>query len=103
MLLPTLITDANRCNRDQFAAKYPGYFLLLSERADSLQLGFRTQISRGGEAPDPSGGVNEVLPIRKAAGNPYPDRISIGRARNCDIVVRHESVSKLHAHFRRRP
>jgi hypothetical protein len=29
-----------------------------------------------------------------------PDRISLGRARNCDIVLRDPSVSKLHAHFR---
>ena len=40
-----------------------------------------------------------AFPIVKNAHNPWPDRISIGRARNCDVVVRHASVSKLHAHF----
>jgi pSer/pThr/pTyr-binding forkhead associated (FHA) protein len=40
-----------------------------------------------------------VFEITKNRNNPWPDRISLGRARNCDIVVRHASVSKLHAHF----
>ena len=42
----------------------------------------------------------EVLAVVKAPGNPYPDRVSVGRARNCDVVMRDPSVSKLHAHFR---
>jgi hypothetical protein len=37
----------------------------------------------------------------KAPGHPYPDRVSLGRARNCDLVLRDASISKLHAHFRR--
>lgn len=40
-----------------------------------------------------------IAPIDKRPGNPYPDRISVGRAQNCDIVLRLPFVSKLHAHF----
>jgi len=40
-----------------------------------------------------------VFPIAKNRSNPWPERISLGRARNCDVVMRHASVSKLHAHF----
>src|SRR5205085_333108 len=40
-----------------------------------------------------------LLPLLKAPNNPYRDRISIGRAQNCDLVVRDPSVSKLHAFF----
>ena len=40
-----------------------------------------------------------IAPIEKRPGNPYPDRISIGRAQNCDIVLRLPFISKLHAHF----
>jgi hypothetical protein len=36
---------------------------------------------------------------KKRKGNPYPDRISIGRALNCDIVLRVPFVSKIHAHI----
>jgi hypothetical protein len=41
-----------------------------------------------------------ILPLRKGEGRPFPDRISVGRATNCDVVIRDSSVSKLHGHFR---
>jgi hypothetical protein len=42
-----------------------------------------------------------ALPLRKrpASDNLYADRISVGRARNKDVVLRHASVSKFHAWF----
>jgi hypothetical protein len=42
-----------------------------------------------------------VVPIRKREGESasFLERISIGRARNHDIVLRHRSVSKFHAWF----
>jgi len=40
-----------------------------------------------------------ALPLRKRAGDAYADRISVGRARNKDVVLREESVSKFHAWF----
>ncbi len=40
-----------------------------------------------------------VVGVRKRLGNPYPERISIGRSRTCDVVIRVAHVSKLHAHF----
>jgi hypothetical protein len=44
----------------------------------------------------------EVHPVVKAKGNPYADRISVGRAQNCDVVLRYASISKLHAYFHER-
>lgn len=41
-----------------------------------------------------------ILPLIKAESNPFPERVSIGRAPNCDLVIRDASVSKLHGHFR---
>lgn len=42
-----------------------------------------------------------VVPLRKraVAGKPFADRISVGRAHNNDVVLRHASVSKFHAWF----
>jgi FHA domain len=40
-----------------------------------------------------------VFPIRKVPGNPFPERISLGRAPNCDVSIRDGSISKLHGHF----
>jgi hypothetical protein len=42
-----------------------------------------------------------VAPLRKRASEakPFAERISVGRARNNDIVLRHPTVSKFHAWF----
>ncbi len=47
-------------------------------------------------------GIHVAVPLRKRAdaGKAFSERISLGRARNNDIVLRHESVSKFHAWFR---
>lgn len=74
----------------------------------SEALGFRTRVvtpmgmaaidaMRGGGG----GGAAErfLLRVEKTARNTWARRISVGRATNNDLVIRHESVSKLHAHF----
>ncbi len=40
-----------------------------------------------------------IVRIAKKEGNPFPERISVGRAPNCDISIRLPFISKLHAHF----
>jgi len=40
-----------------------------------------------------------VAPVRKREGGLFTQRIGVGRARNCDVVLRFPSVSKLHAQF----
>jgi hypothetical protein len=56
-------------------------------------------LSPGGQGPDRLKGA-QVVPLVKVEGNPFPDRISLGRASNCDVVIRDWSVSKLHAHVK---
>jgi hypothetical protein len=43
-----------------------------------------------------------AVPVRKRpeAGKSFSERVSVGRARNNDVVFRHESVSKFHAWLR---
>lgn len=48
---------------------------------------------------DPFPNEWRIVPVKKRDGNPYPDRISIGRALNCDVVLRLPTVSKVHAHI----
>jgi hypothetical protein len=45
--------------------------------------------------------VHFAVPLRKRADETkaFTERISLGRARNNDVVLRHESVSKFHAWF----
>jgi hypothetical protein len=95
---------AQSSTRDEFVAKMPHQFLVLEQALyEQAEVGFSTQVVdpvslKRSTVRRPQN--IEVLPVIKAPGNPYPDRVSVGRARNCDIVMRDPSVSKLHAHFR---
>ncbi len=40
-----------------------------------------------------------LYPITKTANNPWSGRVLLGRASNNDIVIRNDTVSKLHAYF----
>ncbi len=42
----------------------------------------------------------EVYPLTKKAGASFPDRITIGRITNNDIVINEHSISRLHAYVR---
>lgn len=48
---------------------------------------------------DPMPGETELVPVKKNPENPFPDRLTIGRATNCDVVLRLPFVSKVHAHL----
>jgi hypothetical protein len=43
----------------------------------------------------------EVYPLNKKPGASFPDRITIGRTTNNDVVINDSSVSRLHAYVRR--
>ena len=96
---------ASEMSKEDFAARFPHLFLVFHEDPSGISpLQFSTQVvSKRDAASRQKGGVLRVLPVVKAPGNPYSDRISVGRARNCDVVLRDPSVSKLHAHVRKEP
>ena len=43
----------------------------------------------------------EVYPLAKKQGASFPDRITIGRTSNNDVVIADTSISRLHAYIRR--
>jgi FHA domain len=43
----------------------------------------------------------EVFPLAKKPGASFPDRITIGRTGNNDVVINDTSISRLHAYIRR--
>lgn len=99
--------------RLSFVTAHPYAFLVwapnlsgdVTPPAASQPLGFHTQVhgtqsKQHIHASTASGDEVLVIPLKKAPGNPFPERISVGRAPNCDIVFRDPSVSKLHGHFR---
>lgn len=95
-----LIELARKVTRDAFIAQVPPRFIVLgasqSTPPGAPAISFATQAFM---APTKLSVSDEliVIPLVKAENNPYADRVSIGRARNCDIVIRDPSISKLHA------
>jgi hypothetical protein len=100
--IAALIRQALTQRKEEFVAAWPGYFLITTPN-EPLALRFITEPSDGEEEvtlSSPTRRRFEVQRLLKAAGVALPERLSVGRARDCDIVLRHPSVSKLHAHFR---
>jgi hypothetical protein len=98
-------------SRAQFEAAHPNPCLLRRRetrrgdaRADTERVAFDTGVvmpnAHTTSSPPGLQGA-QIFPIVKAPRNPFPERISVGRALNCDIVLREASVSKLHAHFQK--
>jgi|SRR4051812_35859826 hypothetical protein len=48
---------------------------------------------------DPLPRLSQLVEVKKNPDNPFPDRLTIGRATNCDVVIRLAFVSKVHAHL----
>ncbi len=95
----SLEREAARCTEAEFVARHPHAFLSFDAPEEDEDLHFMTEL---GDVPRTRKHV-VVAPIAKRAQSPFPDRISVGRARNSDVCIRHSSVSKLHAHFRNEP
>jgi hypothetical protein len=99
----------------EFVTLHPGLYLLKrpDPRADvgvaaadsGGALDYRTrEVPAFGsfEIPSSPGASGwRLLPIRKRPNGPFPDSIGVGRAPNCDVVLRYPFISKLHAQFLR--
>jgi hypothetical protein len=96
---------ARLLSRDEFAEKFRGNYLVITDPGEeegpaSFEI---VDVAEVAHVMRPTRPGVEIIAIAKAASNPFQGRVSVGRTRNCDIVLRHSSVSKLHAHFRTRP
>jgi hypothetical protein len=96
-----LRADAARLSEAEFAKRVGVPALLLERTGDWYD--FDTQVVANVSDVEEDDEKEEAGPrlhlIVKSDRNPYADRISVGRAKTNDIVIRDSSVSKLHAHF----
>ena len=107
---------ARTLGRERFIARFPHPFLIKRPALEAAAAGgtgedwddrfsFRTNVIDSVDDTDlldeegPAAAEWRVVEVRKREGNPFPDRISVGRTKNCDVTMRFPSVSKLHAHF----
>ena len=91
--------------RETFAKSVQGSFLAVvdwgeDEPPSSFETVDVSSLPKSGLEATP--GV-EIHEIAKSKSSPYRDRISVGRAPNCDVVLRYASVSKLHGYFHEGP
>lgn len=111
------VVDAYGLGLADFKAEHGSYFLVHSAPSEpvapdesgddwSSNLAYQTTFGPNPAqmTPEVEAAFNavrdfQVSAVQKRRGNPFPDRISVGRARNCDVVLRYSFVSKLHAHF----
>ena len=107
--------DASTLTLEEFARRWPGHYLLVTipgGSVDDWDMDFQTSVMSIDTMTSPPGdvafpGTDEdeaeappgtyLFEIRKHADNSWLDWIAVGRARNNDLILRHQSVSKLHA------
>jgi hypothetical protein len=86
-----------------FQQLYPHYFLFKHAKEARFDSPSEPDIDYATRAIDlnfdPMPGVTQVVPVKKNPENPFPDRLTIGRATNCDVVIRFAFISKVHAHL----
>jgi hypothetical protein len=100
MSLTEWVDLARSLGERKFVARHAGYFLLTTEDAVELTTMLQTRVTDGPNARRRLAGRNiEIRPVEHAATSPAGSPVTIGRSRTCDIVFRHPSVSKVHAHL----
>jgi pSer/pThr/pTyr-binding forkhead associated (FHA) protein len=101
-LTASLRAWAKALTREEFVARNVGYFLVIGPLPNEEDpFAFDTRSNNIGRML--TGGLpanaSAIVALKKSGRSPYSALISVGRARNCDVVLRASTVSKLHAQF----
>jgi len=101
-LTPRLRAWAAALSREEFVARAAGYYLVIGALPNEEDpFAFDTRNTHLGRmlSGDVLANASLIVALRKSERSPYSTLISVGRARNCDVVLRASTVSKLHAQF----
>lgn len=117
--ISSLLAEVESLSKAQFAEKYPHPWLLseaprirpisasrleIASPATAIASDTSTRVVRSMPAADEVRSQPErfiVTPVVKTERNPWLDRIMVGRAKNNDVVLDNQSVSKAQAYFTR--
>src|SRR5262245_56697009 len=86
-----------------FQQMYPHHFLYkhpkeaIAERPSEPDIDYATRAMDLNFDPMPT--VTQLVPVKKNPENPFPDRLTIGRATNCDVVIRFEFITNVLTHM----
>jgi len=101
--LDSYFAKCQQMGREAFVRLYPHPFLLVrpTEQEGERWRGYSTEAITPAEVQDASSDslAYRVIRVVKSSKSPFPARISIGRARNNDLLIPDPSVSKLHAYL----
>ncbi len=101
------LRTARLVTRAEFVTQYPGHYFVKRPRAGASSpkqegsFGFNTVAAK--IDVDPFADEWRIVPVEKREGNPFPERLTVGRATNSDVLLRVPFVSKVHAHVIREP
>jgi FHA domain len=98
---------ARALSRDEFARRFAHPFLLRPRKLDTGEFlldgdALDAELRTVEELVELAGGVVDRLrfaPLVRNLLSPYRAFVSVGSADNCDLVLKHRSISKLHALF----
>jgi hypothetical protein len=105
--LTPYLKAARMVTRAEFIAQHPGHYFIKRPRAGARSakeegsFGFNTVAAKLDQ--DPFADEWRIVPVVKREGNPFPERLTVGRATNCDVILRVPFVSKVHAHVIHEP
>lgn len=97
-----LIALARRVDESTFVKKRAGLYLIIrGAPGDAPQADIRetARVERSGSTPPPEPRFFTIVPVVRRGQTPFADMVSVGRTDANDIVLRHGTVSKLHAYF----
>ena len=108
-VLSHYVGDARHLSADDFRVRHGDAFLVHEAPIQTLKPMARTKatvaidtMAEVSDNPQPVIKLNfAVFPVRRTGRSPFPNFISIGRAKSNDVIIEDESVSKFHAFFRR--
>jgi hypothetical protein len=100
--LDQLVRDAWSQTEEAFRDGHPGRYLILeSTSAEAASTVMLRTVTVASVRPAQERALLDVVPVvKRHDNNPFTSMITIGRARNNDIVVNDSSVSKMHAWIR---
>lgn len=105
--LDKLANKLEELGEEDFLKSYPHPFLILvfrpplpsKEPGVSTEKTLSTDIFKATLHPVKHKKTMQAVPIKKTNRNAYKTKITVGRAKNNDIVIRARKVSKIHATF----
>jgi FHA domain-containing protein len=95
---------ARQTSAAEFQKQHPYLFLFKHPKAARPRTDPRQYVEPVNTRPnkldfDPAPEATRLVPLRKKPDQPFPDRLSIGRSDECDVVIRMAFISKVHAHL----